>query len=243
MPLEILLSDDQLAKPGVGRALADMFLALGGALATSATAPKPAPEPPAPAPAPTVVEVKAPPAAPAKAPVAKIAAVVTKAKEVKSAVKAKKVKSAVKAKEEQSAVKADSPPAKAKPTRRRKASKAAASVPQPKVPWPTFVSGLSRNTRIFLDLLESRGRLTISAAQEALAVAPKGVGGITGALARKAQNYEMPLPFSTAHPKSGQRMWIWRPKIAAQLGIQSPSPEGAASDSTDKPTGVADGSK
>ena len=247
MPLQIQVSDEQIHKPTVARALAQLLLALGGEAPVSAPAVAPPaveplsvapPAPPvvaAPVVAPPVVEAPVVKAPVVKAPAVKAPVVVAPAPVAPREPDAP----APPATEDAPAAAQAQPPApkvkgeRPKATRQRKAP--APPAPAPKVPWATFVAGLSRNTRIFLDVLESRGRLTITAAQAALGVAPKGVGGITGALARKAANHDMPLPYSTAKSKTGQRMWIWRPAVAAKLGIEPPAKAAAADSAGEAP--------
>jgi len=99
----------------------------------------------------------------------------------------------------------------------------------PKVTWQELEAGLSPNTRTFLSMLQSRTRLTISAAQDALGLPQgKAVGGMIGALTQKATKLDLPLPFSSVKSRSGQRMWAWLPSVAKKLGIETVVKEAVA---------------
>ncbi len=93
--------------------------------------------------------------------------------------------------------------------------KTAATAP---TPWEEFRSGLSPDTNKFIDLIIEKKRLTLPAAMEALGKdSGKGIGGVAGALQRKANNRGIILLFSAGKSRAGNRMWVLRPKVLEQL--------------------------
>ncbi len=114
---------------------------------------------------------------------------------------------------------APAPTAAAPPAQRRRTARKGRKAPAKKPSWTTFEAGLSPQTRTFIGLVQRRGRLTMTDARSELGLKAKGIGGMTGALSRKAQSVGMELPFSAGKTRSGQRMWAWRPKAAAELGV------------------------
>jgi len=188
MPVEIEVSDEQLEKPGVGKALANLTMALAGEAVPEAVVvkePVAAPEP--------VVAVKEPEAEVAPEP--------TPAKKPAPA-------------------KMPAPPKKKPAPAKMKAEPEKAATP--KATWQEYEGQLGERPREFLRMLQSRTRLTISAAAEALGVAEAGVGGLVGALNRRANQAGIELPLSASRSRSGQRMWAWKPKAAEKLGVPAP---------------------
>ncbi len=81
--------------------------------------------------------------------------------------------------------------------------------------WARFEGTLTNNTRRFLAELQKRGRLTLTQAINLLVLQDgrepgKSVGGMIGAMSRKASNHGVPLPFETTENKFGERMWVWK---------------------------------
>ncbi len=92
-----------------------------------------------------------------------------------------------------------------------------AARPRPKKPapapkaltWRQFEATLTPATRKFLRLIRERGRLTMPQALHALSMeGSKAIGGLTGALRRKADRYGIELPYRQSHNKLGERMWV-----------------------------------
>ena len=190
MPVEIEVSDEQLAKPGVGRALADLMMALAGEAVPTVAVKEPVvvtqPEP-----------VAAPEPEPAPEP-------------------------------EEPAAKKPAPKKKAEPAAEPEPPKTRAPAPKaepekPTATWQGYQAGLTDNGRTFLTLLQTRTSLTPTAAADALGITPDGVGGLVGALSRRATAVGIEqLPFSAGRSKTGQRLWAWRPKAAEELGVPVP---------------------
>ena len=67
--------------------------------------------------------------------------------------------------------------------------------------------------------MQARSRLTLSSAQEDLGIPSDGVGEVVDAFAEKAAGFGFDLPYTSVKTKTGQRMWIWRPAVAKELGI------------------------
>ncbi len=159
MPIEIQLTDDQIQRPAVARALADLMLGLGGVERPVAAA----------------AEVQPPASSPA----------VTR------------------------------PPTSPRRKARTKDTARAATPPT----WDEFFADLSPNTQTFISLVMEKRQLTMAGAQEALDKPGKAIGGLTGALSRRANNAGVELPFSRGKNKGGKRAWFVRPKVAAGYGI------------------------
>ena len=85
--------------------------------------------------------------------------------------------------------------------------------------WPEFLRTLSPQTQRFLRLVVERKRLTMSAAMDEFGLTAKGLGGVTGALARKAGARGLELPYTQAKSSGGQRMWVAKPSVAGLLGL------------------------
>ena len=86
----------------------------------------------------------------------------------------------------------------------------AAPAPEP-MTWKRFEATLTPATREFLKLVQAQGKLTMPQAVKALGMkANKSMGGLTGALARKAARYGVDLPFRQSKNQRGDRMWVWR---------------------------------
>ncbi len=85
--------------------------------------------------------------------------------------------------------------------------------------WPEFHDSLSADTQRFIALIVDKRQLTMSAAQEALGKSGKGIGGLTGALSRKAGNAGVELPFSPGRSRNGKRAWQLRPTVAKAHGL------------------------
>jgi len=103
-----------------------------------------------------------------------------------------------------------SAPVRRRPRARRGAAPDLSHLP-PNERWSRYVEGLPEASRRFLDLLETRGTLTIAEAVSELGLAtPKAMGGLTGAMARWAPKQGVELPFIASKTTSGERCWVWR---------------------------------
>jgi hypothetical protein len=79
--------------------------------------------------------------------------------------------------------------------------------------WAAFVASLPENSRRFVELLKSRGRLTITEAMQGLGVRQaRAIGGVLGALARWGPARGVKLPFETNVTEAGERYWTWTGK-------------------------------
>lgn len=77
--------------------------------------------------------------------------------------------------------------------------------------WKQFEATLTPATRQFLRLIKENGHFTMPQAVKALNMkANKSMGGLTGALARKATRVGLELPYRQSHNMRGERMWVWR---------------------------------
>ena len=78
--------------------------------------------------------------------------------------------------------------------------------------WGAFVATLSPTTQSFLALLEAKGEVTMAQAVKHLKLKQnKAMGGLTGALSRKAARNGIALPFKQSQNRKGQRTWVWSP--------------------------------
>jgi len=92
-----------------------------------------------------------------------------------------------------------------------KAEPAAEAKPEPPGPpaWEDFEGTLSDKTRLFLRLISERRTLRLEDALAELGMkAGKSIGGMTGALSRKAANHGVALPFTQRKDKKGIRIWV-----------------------------------
>ena len=97
------------------------------------------------------------------------------------------------------------------PARRR----ARVSRPLPPTPplepmsWEDFERSLSPTTRTFLRLIGERRQISLDEAVRDLGLkAGKSMGGLTGALSRKARNNGIELPFRQKKNAKGERVWV-----------------------------------
>ncbi len=96
--------------------------------------------------------------------------------------------------------------AKAGGNGRRRGAKPAA----PKLTWEQLLATLTPQTQEFLRLLEGQGKVTMAQAVKALKLRQnKSMGGLTGALSRKARGAGVALPYHQAKNKKGERIWVW----------------------------------
>ncbi len=107
-------------------------------------------------------------------------------------------------------------------------SPAQATAPRPRsasftsTSWREFRASLSPDTNKFIDLIIKRERLTLAAAMKALKKdSGKGIGGVAGALQRKANNRGITLPFTAATSRSGGRVWVLNPAVLRGLEGQA----------------------
>ena len=105
------------------------------------------------------------------------------------------------------------------PVAKRAAFKKKAPAPQEPLSWEQFFNALPEQTRTFIGLVQARSRLTMSSAQEALGIPEEGVTEVVDAFAEQAVGSGFDLPYTSVKTKTGQRMWIWRPAVAKELGI------------------------
>lgn len=76
--------------------------------------------------------------------------------------------------------------------------------------WATYLAELPEPSRRFLELLESRGQITVDEAVEALDLpGPKAMGGLTGAMRRWAPKKGVELPFTAITDAQNRRAWVW----------------------------------
>ena len=102
-------------------------------------------------------------------------------------------------------------PAKAKPAK-RKASRAKKEEPKT---WEELEVTLSATTRKFLALVATKGKIGLAEALEELGLpGGKSLGGLTGALARKAGNRGIELPYEQHKDGDGVRMWVAKASAA-----------------------------
>ncbi len=81
----------------------------------------------------------------------------------------------------------------------------------PTTSWEEFHASLSPNTQRFIGLVEQWGTLSMGHALDELPVTKaKAMGGLTGALARKAANVGIDLPYRQRKAGDGERIWVWR---------------------------------
>lgn len=106
-------------------------------------------------------------------------------------------------------------PARVEKQRKRDTTKKA----RKEVAWADFEASLSEQTREFLSFVQEHSRMTMADAQALLGLNGKGLGGLTGALKRKADNRGLELPISRGQSRGGRRLWCWKPAVADRLGI------------------------
>ena len=89
---------------------------------------------------------------------------------------------------------------------RRRAPKSAG----PELTWEQLVATLTPQTQEFLRLLEAKGKLSMVQAVKALQLRQnKSMGGLTGALSRKARGAGLAVPYHQTKNKKGERIWVW----------------------------------
>jgi hypothetical protein len=102
--------------------------------------------------------------------------------------------------------------------------------------YADFVAALPERSRTFLDLVRTRGIVTIDVAMAELGVTvPKGMGGITGSIARWAPVRGVAIPYE-ATKVQGRRAWRWTGD-----GAQSTAPAPAAVELLEAPSEVLPG--
>ena len=83
-------------------------------------------------------------------------------------------------------------------------------IPEEQTTPEGFRASLTEQGQRFLNRLEQNGSLT---APQAVAmfgfINPKALGGLVGAMQRKAANRGLVLPFRATENKLGDRMWVW----------------------------------
>ncbi len=82
----------------------------------------------------------------------------------------------------------------------------------PTMNWEAFMETLTPATQEFIGLVRDNGKLTMTQAVKALKMSQnKAMGGLTGALSRKAARNGIELPYRQVKTRSGERMWVWKP--------------------------------
>lgn len=85
---------------------------------------------------------------------------------------------------------------------------------KPMASWAEFEATLTNKTRQFIARLRQDGQLTMPQVLMMFEMPDttegrKAIGGMVGAMSRKAGNREIALPFRTSENKLGDRMWCW----------------------------------
>lgn len=75
--------------------------------------------------------------------------------------------------------------------------------------WDGFKATLSLGTLRFLDLVQEKGTISLPEVAEALQTIPKAIGGLTGAMQRKAGNRGITVPIRVGVNDVGARTWTW----------------------------------
>ncbi len=80
----------------------------------------------------------------------------------------------------------------------------------PTMEWDSFLETLTPTTQEFLSLIKDNGKLTMTDAVKKLKMSQnKAMGGLTGALSRKAARNGLELPFRQLKTREGERVWVW----------------------------------
>ena len=81
----------------------------------------------------------------------------------------------------------------------------------PTMDWEAFMETLTPATQEFIGLVRDNGKLTMTDAVKKLKMTKnKAMGGLTGALSRKAARNGIDLPFRQVKTRKGERMWVWK---------------------------------
>lgn len=90
---------------------------------------------------------------------------------------------------------------------------------EPTMSWDAFVKTLTPATQDFIKMLKKSGKVTMTDAVKALKMSQnKAMGGLTGALSRKAARNGISLPFRQVSGRKGERAWTWTGDGAAGGG-------------------------
>lgn len=92
---------------------------------------------------------------------------------------------------------------------------------KPVANWDEFETTLTDRTRQFIARLRKDGRLTLPQVLNMFGRADtmndrKAIGGMIGAMSRKADNRGIALPFRQSENQLGERMWAWTGPTAQQ---------------------------
>lgn len=103
------------------------------------------------------------------------------------------------------------PPRAAEPTRERERERPARQTGQAaETRYERFLEVLPERSRQFLEMVRSRGLITIDEAMRELDVdVGKAMGGITGSIARWAPEHDVSVPFEAVKGPDGKRAWRW----------------------------------
>lgn len=86
----------------------------------------------------------------------------------------------------------------------------------PTMDWASFKETLTPATQDFINLVRDNGKLTMTDAVKKLKMTQnKAMGGLTGALSRKAARNGISLPYRQLKTRKGERMWVWTPADGA----------------------------
>ncbi len=97
--------------------------------------------------------------------------------------------------------------------------------------WDGFKATLSPGTLRFLDLVQEKGTVSLPEVVEAFQTIPKALGGLTGAMQRKAANRGITVPIAVGVNDVGERTWTWTEivaPVAAAEATESAATETAA---------------
>lgn len=104
--------------------------------------------------------------------------------------------------------------------------------------WDAFKETLSPQTVGFLDLVREAGTISLPVVAERMGLLPKALGGLTGAMQRKAGNRGVTVPIQVGIDAAGDRTWTWvgasgaaTASEAAEAPEGTPDAEGASADS------------
>lgn len=80
---------------------------------------------------------------------------------------------------------------------------------RPTMSWDAFLETLSSRTVAFIDLVREAGMISLPVVAERMGLPPKALGGLTGAMQRKAGNRDVVVPIQVGVDANGDRTWTW----------------------------------
>lgn len=189
MSVSIQITDEQLQKSGVAKALAQLLYALSNEAVVAAPAPVAVP-----APAPAPVEAKTPVASEAPAP-----KVPRKRGRPRKNPVAAPTASPKKEKKAQ-------PVATAQAPKKNKGNSIG--------DLQSLLDQVSENSKQFMHLLKEHKQLSMEQAMKLLELdEQKAVGGVVGGISRKARKFGLYPPFSKGKTDQGERFWVWTGEV------------------------------